>query len=151
MNRAIDPTFFALLAGSYSRLCGAHLVPFRQDIQEAARWLYEEAPYCVLAHNTDPDPTFIYGNKTAQKCFEYSWEELTTLRSRLSAEENERAERQRLLDLVKRQGFAAGYRGVRVAKSGRRFWIDDAVVWQLIDRGGVLHGQGAVFRQWGDA
>src|SRR6478752_5953136 len=103
MNRAIDPTFFALLAGSYSRLCGAHLVPFRQDIQEAARWLYEEAPYCVLAHNTDPDPTFIYGNKTAQKCFEYSWEELTTLRSRLSAEENERAERQRLLDLVKRQ------------------------------------------------
>jgi hypothetical protein len=150
MNLAVDSNFYELLAGSYSRLVGAPLVPFEQDSQVAARWLYEEAPYCVLAHNADPDPIFIYGNKAAQRCFEYTWEELTTLRSRFSAEEQDREERQRLLDLVKRQGFATGYRGVRIAKSGRRFWIDDAVVWQLVDEIGVLHGQAAIFRQWGE-
>jgi hypothetical protein len=48
--------------------------------------LYEDAPYAVLAHNTDPDPRFIYANKTAQRCFEYSWSELTSMPSRLSAE-----------------------------------------------------------------
>jgi MEKHLA domain len=97
---ALDPIFFDLLAGSYFRLLGERLVPSERDNQDAARWLYEEAPYCVLAHDTDPDPIFIYGNKTAQTCFEYSWDELTFLRSRLSAEESDREERQRLLDAV---------------------------------------------------
>ncbi len=30
----------------------------------------------VLAHNTEPDPVFIYANRTAQRCFEYAWESL---------------------------------------------------------------------------
>ena len=81
MNLATDPLFYELLAGSYSRLVGASLVPPEIENAFAARWLYEEAPFCVLAHNTDPDPVFIYGNKTAQTCFEYTWAELTTLRS----------------------------------------------------------------------
>jgi MEKHLA domain len=70
MTLALDPDFFALLAGSYSRLVGKQLVPLEHDDQNAVRWLYEKAPFCVLAHSTDPDPIFIYGNKTAQTCFE---------------------------------------------------------------------------------
>ena len=151
MNLAVDPTFFDLLAGSYSRLVGAPLVPAEQDKQHAPHWLYQEAPYCVLAHNSDPDPIFVYGNQAAQTCFEYTWDELTSLRSRLTAEEPNREERQRLLDLVQRHGFATGYRGLRIAKSGRRFWIEDVTVWQLIDRHAVLHGQAAIYRQWRDA
>ena len=151
MTLAVEPTFFDLLASSYSRFVGASLVAPGQDRENAARWLYEEAPYCVLAHSRDPDPIFIYGNKMAQTCFEYSWDELTSLRSRLSAEEPNREERQRLLDAVKRHGFATGYRGLRIAKSGRRFWIKNVTVWQLIDRGGVLHGQAAVYRKWCNA
>ena len=151
MTLALDPNFYDLLAGSYSRLVGKRLVPFEHDNQNAARWLYEEAPFCVLAHSTDPDPIFIYGNKMAQTCFEYSWDELTSLRSRLSAEEPNREERQRLLDAVKRHGFATGYRGLRIAKSGRRFWIENVTVWQLLDRGGALHGQAAVYCNWCNA
>jgi hypothetical protein len=151
MNLATDPAFYELLAGSYSRLVGASLVPPELDNAFAARWLYEEAPFCVLAHNTDPDPIFIYGNKTAQTCFEYTWTELTTLRSRLSAEEPNREERQRLLESVQRHGFATGYRGLRIAKSGRRFWIEDVTVWQLIGRNEVLHGQAATYRRWRNA
>lgn len=151
MTLALDPSFYDLLAGSYFRLVGQRLVPSEDDNQKAARWLYEEAPYCVLAHSTDPDPVFIYGNKTAQTCFEYSWDELTSLRSRLSAEEPNREERQRLLDAVQRHGFASGYRGLRIAKSGRRFWIENVTVWQLVDHDGLLRGQAAIYRQWREA
>jgi hypothetical protein len=151
MNLSTDPDFFELLTGSYARLLGAPLVPLEYDEGNPMLWLYEQAPFCVLAHNTDPDPIFIYGNRAAQKCFEFTWEELTSLRSRLSAEEPNREERQRLLELVQRQGFATGYRGLRIAKSGRRFWIENVTVWQLLDRAGALHGQPAVYRQWRDA
>jgi hypothetical protein len=151
MSLAADPTFYELLADSYARLVGSSLVSPELDSAFAARWLYEEAPFCVLAHNTDPDPIFIYGNKTAQACFEYTWDELTVLRSRLSAEKPNREERQRLLESVQHQGFATGYRGLRIAKSGRRFWIEDVTVWQLIDQNGVLHGQGAIYREWRNA
>jgi hypothetical protein len=151
MRLSVDPAFFDLLTGSYARLLGAALVPPEYDNQNAIRWLYEDAPFCVLAHSTDPDPVFIYGNLAAQRCFEYNWDELTTLRSRLSAEEPNREERQRLLDDVKRYGFATGYRGLRIAKSGKRFWIENVTVWQLLDGDGFLQGQAAIYRDWRDA
>jgi hypothetical protein len=150
MSLALDPGFFRLLAGSYIRLVGAPLVDRDGDDLQKARWLYEDAPYCVLAHNTDVDPRFIYANRAVQACFEYNWDEITALPSRLSAEAPNREERQRLLDTVTRQGFATGYRGLRIAKSGRRFWIVDGVVWQLIDADGVAHGQAATFSRWYD-
>jgi hypothetical protein len=40
---------------------------------------------------------------------------------------------------------------MRIAKSGRRFWIENATVWELIDEAGRRHGQAAAFRQWRDA
>jgi hypothetical protein len=83
-----------------------HSFRSNNDNQYATRWLYQEAPFCALAHNTDRDPIFIYGNKGAQACFEYTWDELTSLRSRLSAEEPNREERQCLLDAVKRKNHA---------------------------------------------
>lgn len=144
LDLSIDPAFFDLLTGSYARLVGAPLVPPGKD----ARWLYRDAPFVVLAHGTDPDPLFIYANRCAQACFEYSWDEFRALPSRLSAEPIDRAERQGLLDQVARTGFLTGYRGIRVAKSGRRFLIEDGVVWELIDRAGTRHGQAATFRSW---
>ncbi|MFE0758224.1 MEKHLA domain-containing protein [Inquilinus sp. NPDC058860] len=150
MSLAHDPDFLRLLAGSHARLVGAPLLPEEAgaDAAEQARWLYEAAPFCVLAHDTDADPRFVYANKAAQARFEYGWDEFTTLPSRLSAEAPDRAERQRLLDTVTRDGFIGDYRGLRIARSGRRFWIENATVWQLIDETGTLHGQAAAFREW---
>jgi hypothetical protein len=142
----IDSDFFDLIAGSHARIVGTPLVPSGRD----ARWLYREAPFAVLSHNTDPDPRFIYANRAAQACFEYSWEEFTTLPSRLSAEAPNRAERERLLEAVARNGFMSGWRGLRISKSGRRFWIEDGVVWQLIDKDGAWRGQAATFSTWRD-
>lgn len=151
MALCVDPDFFELLAGSYSRLLGLELVPSASGGAAAARWLYEEAPFGILAHDTAPDPTFVYGNKAAQKRFEYTWEELTSLRSRLSAEAPNREERQRFLERVERDGFVSGYRGLRITKTGKRFWIENAVVWQLTDAQGSYRGQAALLPQTFDA
>jgi len=146
MADPLDPHFFDLLTGSYRRLTGEDLVAPPRD----ARWLYEDAPFAVLAHNTDPDPLFVYANRCAQGCFELGWDDIVGMPSRLSAEAPERSERQRLLEAVARDGFVRGYRGIRVAKSGRRFFIEDGVIWQLIDKAGVFRGQAATFSRWSD-
>ena len=139
-----DAAFFGLLKDSYARVVGKQLV----GVGQGAGWLYSEAPFALLAHNTEADPCFIYANRTAQSCFEYSWEEFLQLRSRFSAEAPDRLERQRQLEEVARTGYVSGYRGIRVARSGRRFWIENGVIWQLVDAQGRCHGQAAVFDTW---
>jgi MEKHLA domain len=147
---AHDPAFFGLLSISFFRLLGRELIPDpavrKEDETFQALWLYQHAPFCVLAHDTQADPMFTYANCAAQYCFGYTWEEITRLPSRLSAEAPERAERQRLLDAVTGNGFSENYRGVRIAKTGQRFWIENAAVWQLRDEAGGLHGQAAMFQ-----
>lgn len=146
MNLSRDPAFFALLTRSYARFVGEPLVPAGHD----AAWLYEAAPFAVLAHDAADDPRFTYANRAAQACFAYAWDEIVGVPSRLSAEAPERPERQRLLAAVERDGFIRDYRGLRIAKSGRRFWIEAAVVWQL-ECDGVVVGQAAAFSRWRDA
>ena len=139
-----DPDFFRLLAESYQRLLRTPLVPADIAPYAAAAWLYESAPFGILAHDTTADPVFVYGNQRAQTLFGYDWDELTRLPSRLSAEAPERSERQAFLEQVARDGFVADYRGIRVAKSGARFWIERATVWQLVDSAGRFRGQAAM-------
>lgn len=136
----LDEGFAALLAGSFQRLVGRALAT-RVD----AAWLYGQAPFCLLAHDGAADPRFIYANAAAQECFGYSWGEFVGLPSRLSAEAPEQGERERLLAAVRDRGFIGDYRGVRVRKDGRRFLIEDAVVWELVDAAGVRVGQAAMF------
>lgn len=144
---AHDPALFEALRGSFARHVGRPLLPEGRD----AAWLYAQAPFAVLAHDAGADPRFVYANRTAQACFEYDWAGIVGLPSRLSAEAPERAARQALLDAVARDGFAQGYRGLRVARSGRRFWIEDGVVWRLDDANGRTIGQAALFPRWRDA
>jgi PAS domain-containing protein len=144
MDLRYDPDFFNLLAGSFHRLTGNELAPSAIPPEEGARYLYEQAPFGLLAHDTAEDPIFVYGNKAAQQLFGYDWAELTRLPSRLSAEAPDRNDRQRFLERVGRNGFVSDYSGIRVTKTGRRFRIAGACVWQLIDAAGVLHGQAAL-------
>jgi hypothetical protein len=141
-----DAAFFDLLTASYARLVGVPLAPVGAD----AAWLYEAASFAVLAHDTDADPKFVYANVCAQACFEYDWSEFVGMPSRLSAEAPERDGRARLLAAVARDGFVGGYRGIRIAKSARRFVIEDGVIWQLIDADGITRGQAAMLPSWRD-
>ena len=150
MTLANDPDFFDLLVSSYRRTVGCEPAFLEHGAHRSAEWLYAQSSHPVLAHNTAPDPRFIYANRAAQTAFDYDWDEITSLASRLSAEPVDRDDRQRLLDIVARHGFAEGYSGIRIAKSGRRFLIEEGVVWQLIDRDGAVRGQAATFAHWRD-
>jgi PAS domain S-box-containing protein len=141
-----DEEFASLMTSSHRRLVGVPLADPARSLAEVAHWLYYAAPFGLVAHGLGPDPRFRYANRTAQRHFGYSWDEFVGLPSRLSAAAPDRAERARLLADVTRKGHSTGYRGLRIAKSGARFWIDDATVWNLVDRDGESHGQAAVFR-----
>ncbi|KVN26743.1 MEKHLA domain-containing protein [Burkholderia ubonensis] len=147
---SLDTDFFDLMADTHLRLVGVPLIETGMSRTDAARWLYEDAPFCVVAHDTETDPCFIYANRTAQRCFEYDWDGMTALRSRLSAEPPNRDERSQLLESVRTRGFATGYRGLRISRSGRRFWIEDVTVWNLVDQDGIYRGQAATYRHWKD-
>jgi hypothetical protein len=130
----------ALIAESHARLTGRPLLADGGDV-----W---SAPLAVLAHGTQADPIFFYGNRLTLELFEVTAELFVRMPSRLSAEPVDRAERAALLDRVTRDGFIDDYAGVRVSATGRRFRIERATVWNLIDQAGVLQGQAAAFSQW---
>ena len=46
------------------------------------------------------------------------------------------------------QGYVADYRGIRIAKNGQRFWIEQAAVWNVLDEQGGKIGQAASFSSW---
>jgi hypothetical protein len=141
----------ALILSSYQRLLGQPLLPEAEGLHGAALaralWLAERV---VVAHGTEADPVFFYGNRLALRAFEMDFAAFTRLPSRFSAEPLAREERARLLERVSRDGYIDDYAGVRISALGRRFRIEQAVVWNLVDAAGVCHGQAASFSQWQD-
>ena len=134
----------ALIAESFARLLGRELIPPGGDAV-AALWA---APAVIVAHGTQGDPLFFFGNAAALARFECPAERFIGMASRLSAEAPLREERQALLDRVRRDGFIADYAGVRISATGKRFRIEQAVVWNLVDAVGAVHGQAALFDRW---
>ena len=137
---AVAADRLALIAESFQRLTGQKLIDSDGDL-----WT---APRAILAHGTEPDPVFFYGNALALSLFEMTPEQFAQLPSRLSAEPVHRDERARLLDRVTRDGYIDDYAGIRVSATGRHFRIEQAVVWNLIDAEGTIHGQAATFDRW---
>lgn len=131
----------ALIATSFERLLGRPLVAPEDDVV-AALWT---APEAIVAHGTEADPIFFFGNRAALAAFETEVARFTALPSRLSAEAPLRGERQILLDRVARDGFIDDYAGLRISATGRRFRIERALVWNLVDAEGRRHGQAATF------
>jgi hypothetical protein len=145
MPPVYDAAFVEHLLASYLQLTSKRLVPAYVAAQDAARWLYEEAEFAVLAHDTAADPRFVYANRFAQRCFELECCEIVGMPSRLSAEPAAREERAAALSAVATQGYATNYRGVRIAKSGRRFWIEHGTLWNVLAPDGLSIGQAASF------
>lgn len=135
-----DPRI-ALIAESFARLLGRPLVAPDGNVA-AALWA---APLAVVAHGNEPDPLFFFGNLAALGRFETTAERFIGMPSRLSAEAPLRGEREALLERVTRDGFIDDYAGTRISAKGRRFRIDNAVVWNLIDATDQRHGQAAAF------
>lgn len=136
-----------LLISSYRRITGRELVEQKGAREEMPRALYE-APYGIVSHGPGDDPVFNYGNRAALELFEMNWKDFVMLPSRQSAEPVNRAEREKLLRRVSQYGFVDDYQGVRISATGRRFRIEKATVWNVVDESNVYHGQAAVIFHW---
>jgi hypothetical protein len=132
------------IASSYAALTRRSLTASAGDTATAL-WF---APEVIVAHGTQPDPIFFFGNRAALELFEMSFEQFTRLPSRMSAEPLAQAERARLLERVARLGFIDDYAGVRISATGRRFRIVGASVWNLTGADGNPAGQAASFSGW---
>lgn len=129
------------VAASFERLLGRPLVQPFDDVV-TAMWL---APQVIVAHGVEADPIFFFGNRAALACFETDLPAFLAMPSRLSAEAPLREERQALLDRVAAHGFIDDYAGIRISAKGRRFMIEQAVVWTVTDEAGARIGQAATF------
>lgn len=136
-----------LLLDSFARLLGRDLIHRDGTAAEQARRLFE-APLVVVSHGTEADPVLSYGNAAALRLWEMDWAAFVQTPSRLTAEPVHRDERARLLERTSRDGYVDDYAGIRISRSGKRFRIEQAIVWNLVDGDGHRRGQAATFDRW---
>ncbi|MBL8810974.1 MAG: MEKHLA domain-containing protein [Planctomycetaceae bacterium] len=136
-----------VLLNSYQKYLGKDLIERSDDPEDESRRLFE-APFVVVSHGTQADPILNYGNQTALSLWEMDLPTLTSMPSRLTAEPMHRDERAQMMERAARDGFVDDYRGIRITKSGKRFLIEKAIVWNLVDDNGHRIGQAATFSDW---
>lgn len=132
---------------SFARLLGRELMSRAGSVEEQAERLFH-APFVVVSHGTEADPVLNYGNAAALALWEMDFATLTRTPSRLTAEPVHRDERARLLERTLRDGYVDDYAGIRISSTGKRFRIEQAIVWNLVDAAGIRHGQAATFDRW---
>lgn len=132
---------------SYRHWIGRELIERAGGAAFQSQTLFEW-PAVVVSHGTEADPILNYGNRAALDLWEMTWEQLVKTPSRLTAEPVNRAEREWMLEQARLRGYIDTYRGVRISSAGRRFLVDNAIVWNVLDPQGQRLGQAATFSQW---
>jgi len=135
------------LLNSFHHWTGRALIPNDAAPERLAERLYQH-PAVVLSHGVGADPILNYGNAAALRLWEMTWDTFTTMPSRMTAEPAAMEHRARLLSDAARNGYLDDYRGIRVSRSGRRFLIEGAIVWTVLDEHGGIIGQAAMFDRW---
>lgn len=135
------------LLNSFQHWTGYPLLEVQGSPEFQAQALFE-APFVVVSHGTEADPILNYGNQTALDLWQMDWPHFTQTPSRQTAEPMERADRERLLAEARSKGYISNYRGVRISSTGRRFGIENVVIWDVLDERQRVCGQAATFAQW---
>jgi hypothetical protein len=135
------------LLDSYRHWMGKELIERNGDTECQARALFE-SPLVVVSHGMEPDPLLNYGNQTALALWEMTWDQLVATSSRLTAEPVNRAEREGMLEQARARGFIDTYRGVRISGTGRRFLVENALIWNVLGSDQRRIGQAATFSHW---
>lgn len=150
MTAELRPEWIAhtqILLDSYRRWVGSELIDRTGSPAEQAERLFL-APFVVVSHGTQSDPILNYGNQTALRLWDMDIPILLQTPSRYTAEPMHRDERAQLLERTSRDGYVDDYQGIRISSTGRRFRIDRATVWNLVDAAGQRVGQAATFSEW---
>ncbi|MCZ8515380.1 MEKHLA domain-containing protein [Paenibacillus filicis] len=135
-----------LIMDSYRRWTGKSLIVETVEPGKAFEQLLK-APIVVLSHGTESDPILNFGNLAAMELWEMDWGTFISTPSRLTAEPMKREERESFLRAVSSHGYIDNYTGIRISSTGRRFYIVQTTVWNLVDEHGNFHGQAAAFRE----
>ena len=155
-----DPHFLLALVASFQRWTQRDLlVASRQgdvgasedsNLSDARdlRARLDQLPAVIVAHNRAEDPVFVYANDLACQLWEMPKHKLIGMPSRLTAEPVHRDERAALLERTRQHGFVDDYRGIRITANGKRFWIEQATLWNIVDADDQLLGQAALFDHW---
>ena len=136
-----------LLLDSYQHWMKQDLIVRGTTLLEQSYQLFQ-SPFVVASHGLQDDPTLNYGNRAALALWEMSWEELTSTPSRLTAEPINQEERAQMLQRATQNGFIDDYQGIRISKTGKRFLVEQATVWNVVDSQGRKQGQAATFSKW---
>jgi hypothetical protein len=136
-----------IMLDSFRHYVGRELIPRTGQLGDDARAVFETLSV-VVSHGTQVDPILNYGNQMALTLWEMDIPTLTSMPSRLTAEPMHRDERAQLMTRAARDGFVDDYRGIRITSSGKRFLIERAIIWNLIDGDGQRVGQAATFSDW---
>jgi hypothetical protein len=132
------------LLHSFQHWTGRSLLDASGSLEEIAQQLFE-APFVLVSHGTEPDPIFNYGNRKALELWELDWQQFTRMPSRKTVAAVELEDRERLLAEAATKGFVSNYSGVRTSSSGRRFYMEDTILWNVLDEENQRCGQAAVF------
>lgn len=114
---------------------------------ELAEALFQ-ASFVLVSHGTEADPIFNYGNQQALQLWELDWTTFTQMPSRQTVDPMEQAERSLLLAEARAKGYISNYKGIRTSSTGRQFWIENVILWDVLDEQNQRCGQAAMFDQW---
>ncbi len=135
------------LLKSFENCTGNILLSVTGNPAEIAEALFA-APFVLVSHGMEADPILNYGNRTALELWELDWENFTKTPSRYTAEPIAREEREQMLNEAKTKGFISNYRGIRISSTGKRFFIEDGIIWNVFDEQQQKCGQAATFSHW---
>lgn len=135
------------LLDSYAHWIKLELIDRTGTPLEQAERLFNST-FVVASHGPEGDPILNYGNQAALSLWVMDWQQFTKTPSRLTAEPPNRKERARMLDQARTQGYISNYRGVRISSIGKRFLVDEAIIWNIHKLDGTTIGQGATFSSW---
>ena len=138
---------------SYKSLTSKELVSLSLPDEELGQALFVLPDTIVLSHGLQTQlkdgPILNYANACALNRWRASWEEITIMPSRYTAEAMERDARAAFMAEVTSKGIVTNYQGIRIGLDGKRFRMKEASVWNVIVDG-VLYGQAATFSKWED-
>jgi hypothetical protein len=137
-----------LLLWSYHHWLHKPLLEWNHQSPEEIAKNFFFAPFVVVSHGTQSEPIFNYGNQKGLDLWEVTWDEFIQMPSRKTAAPVDEDERNQLLTQAHQQGYIDNYSGVRQSKTGKRFKLENVVLWNVVDRDLNDRGQAAMFSDY---
>ena len=103
---------------------------------------FDECRLPIASHDTNG--FFNYLNKAALSLFKVTKDQVIGRSTTMTAPKSEQKQRNELLNQVNSHGFIDNYKGIRVTSDGELFQIEDATIWNVVDKNSHKMGQAVI-------